>query len=74
MGCFFSWGYCNKRGLNKGWFLSQSIFDEHVFLLKKKGFWMFTPIGERVFSLMFQHGVGNKGHWRPSSFSFVCIL
>jgi hypothetical protein len=60
VGCFFSWGCCDNRGLNKGWFLSQSVFDEHVSFFSCKGFWMFTPIGEQVFSLMFQHGVGNK--------------
>jgi hypothetical protein len=38
------------------------------------GFQVLTPACRWVFSLMCQHGVGNEGCWRPSSFSFAHIL
>jgi hypothetical protein len=46
----------------KGWFLSKLVFDEHVSFFSCQGFWMFTPTGKGIFSLMFQHGMGNEGH------------
>jgi len=59
---------------NERWFLSQLVFDGHVFLSNYRGFWMFAPTSGQVSSSMCQYGVGNKWHRKPSSFNFVCIL
>jgi hypothetical protein len=48
--------------------------NKHVFPSSYVGFQMFTLAGGCVSSLMCQHGMGNKGHWRPSSYSFEHIL
>jgi hypothetical protein len=73
-GFFFSWGYNDNCHSGKGWSLLQSVPNGHVPLFSCGGFLMFTPTSRQVFSLMCQHGMGNEGHWRPSSFSFVHIL
>ncbi len=54
-GCFFSQVCYNSHNLSKGWFLSQSIPNEHVY-----------PTSRWIFSSMCQHGVGGvKGIASP---------
>ncbi len=61
------------------WFRRKMIFNlidscEDISFFSGRGFWMFSPSGRHVFSSMCQYGVRRKGHWRPSSLSFPCIL
>ncbi len=72
--CYFLWDYNDDCDSGKEWYLLWSIPSKHVFPSNCGGFQMSTLIGGWVFSLMCQHGVGSKGHWRSSFFSFEHIF
>jgi hypothetical protein len=72
--CFFLWACYNSCDSFEGWCLSCLVPNRHVFPFNYRGIQMFTLVGWQVFSLMCQHDVGNERHWKPSYFSFVCIV
>jgi hypothetical protein len=73
MGYYFSWGYGNNWSSSETWYLLWLVLGGHAFPSSYRGFQMFTPIGERVSSLMCQHGVGSEGHWRFFFLNFAHI-
>ncbi len=54
------WGCYDSCGSNKGWSLSQLVFDGHVSPFSCRGFWMSTIASKQVFSLMYQCGMKSK--------------
>jgi hypothetical protein len=70
----FLWACYDSRDSFEGWCVSWLVPSRHVFPFNYKGNHMFTLVGRQVSSLMCQHGVGNERHWKPSFYSFVCIL
>jgi len=72
--CSFLWACYDSRDSFEGWCLSWLVPSKYVFPFNYRGIQMFTLVGGQVSSLMCQHGVGNERHWKPSFFSFVCIL